>query len=544
MDESYEFFYEYLSNGLFKIFIELYQDSKKIKSPYNHLKNFQLALGETVKWTDVVYQNKWDVISKQSNCDYFDDYLKIIFYTKLKYLIENCILDRQNNNLNLNDYIPPSNIEFLKKVTIYSAKEFYKNPYIFDDKNINTRRINKNRELIKDIISKSIRYVIQLSLPTKCFVNHYNPNELIRKVNELTSMNNFKTIGITQNQTEAQTTLIEQTKKTNDNTVNKLGDTTDQNELIKLYQTMLLNQLVQQNQQQLNLQQNNNHLTLKQHTLNNSETSETSHKEESDKISDSESESKSESKKSNIEKLKSVLTNNENSENSDSNNLGSESEKYIEETEKEISESNESESEKSEKQIKQNLDKEHLLKLKNEIPNVKKESNPTIIKVVLDEMPLSNNIKSIINENNLKKEKNNVNSKSNLSETQKQIAKYTSNKYKKQLKEMNNKLKKVNNNPKINVKEKVEMSPLFHKLKKTNQQKLNDNDIVDINSINNAKKLSNRNHQKTQLDIIKSISVASKHTNFQSLSDNENSTLIQEKLKSEIKVSPNFKKNK
>jgi hypothetical protein len=156
----------------------------------------------------------------------------------------------------------------------------------------------------------------------------------------------------------------------------------------------------------------------------------------------------------------------------------------------------------------------------------------------------NNQIHFETNQNNLKKEKNNVNSKSNLSETQKQIAKYTSNKYKKQLKEMNNKLKKVNNNPKINVKEKVEMSPLFHKLKKTNQQKLNDNDIVDINSINNAKKLANRNHQKTQLDIIKSISVASKHTNFQSLSDNENSTLIQEKLKSEIKVSPNFKKNK
>lgn len=543
MDESYEFFYEYLSNGLFKIFIELYQDSKKIKSPYNHLKNFQLALGECVKWTDVVYQNKWEVISKQSNCDYFDDYLKIIFYTKLKYLIENCILDRQNNNLNLNDYIPPSNIEFLKKVTIYSAKEFYKNPFLFDDKNINNRRINKNRELIKDIISKSIRYIIQLSLPTKCFVNHYNPNELIKKVNELTSMNNFKTIGITQNQTEAQTTLIEPSKKNNENTINKLGEITDQNELIKLYQTMLLNQLVQQNQQQFNL--HNNHLTLKQHTLNNTETSSNNHKEDTDKISDNESSRKSESKKSNLDKLKSVLTNNENSS---SEELATDSEKYIEETDKEISNSeneNESESEKTKEQLNQNLDKEHLLKINNDIPIVKKESNPTIIKVVVDEMPLSNNIQSIINDSkmyNEKKQKNN--DISNLSETQKQIAKYTSNKYKKQLKEMNNKLKKVNNNPKINVKDKVEMSPLFHKLKKTNQQKLNDNDNIDINSIKNAKKIVNKNHQKTQLDIIKSISVASKHTNFQSLSDNENSTLIQEKLNSEINKSPVLKKNK
>jgi len=543
MDESYEFFYEYLSNGLFKIFIELYQDSKKIKSPYNHLKNFQLALGECVKWTDVVYQNKWEVISKQSNCDYFDDYLKIIFYTKLKYLIENCILDRQNNNLNLNDYIPPSNIEFLKKVTIYSAKEFYKNPFLFDDKNINNRRINKNRELIKDIISKSIRYIIQLSLPTKCFVNHYNPNELIRKVNELTSMNNFKTIGITQNQTEAQTTLIEPSKKNNENTINKLNEITDQNELIKLYQTMLLNQLVQQNQQQFNL--HNNHLTLKQHTLNNTETSSNNHKEDTDKISDNESSRKSESKKSNLDKLKSVLTNNENSS---SEELATDSEKYIEETDKEISNSeneNESESEKTKEQLNQNLDKEHLLKINNDIPIVKKESNPTIIKVVVDEMPLSNNIQSIINDSkmyNEKKQKNN--DISNLSETQKQIAKYTSNKYKKQLKEMNNKLKKVNNNPKINVKDKVEMSPLFHKLKKTNQQKLNDNDNIDINSIKNAKKIVNKNHQKTQLDIIKSISVASKHTNFQSLSDNENSTLIQEKLNSEINKSPVLKKNK
>ena len=543
MDESYEFFYEYLSNGLFKIFIELYQDSKKIKSPYNHLKNFQLALGECVKWTDVVYQNKWEVISKQSNCDYFDDYLKIIFYTKLKYLIENCILDRQNNNLNLNDYIPPSNIEFLKKVTIYSAKEFYKNPFLFDDKNINNRRINKNRELIKDIISKSIRYIIQLSLPTKCFINHYNPNELIRKVNELTSMNNFKTIGITQNQTEAQTTLIEPSKKNNENTINKLGEITDQNELIKLYQTMLLNQLVQQNQQQFNL--HNNHLTLKQHTLNNTETSTNNNKEDTDKISDNESSRKSESKKSNLDKLKSVLTNNENSS---SEELATDSEKYIEETDKEISNSeneNESESEKTKEQLNQNLDKEHLLKINNDIPIVKKESNPTIIKVVVDEMPLSNNIQSIINDSkmyNEKKQKNN--DISNLSETQKQIAKYTSNKYKKQLKEMNNKLKKVNNNPKINVKDKVEMSPLFHKLKKTNQQKLNDNDNIDINSIKNAKKIVNKNHQKTQLDIIKSISVASKHTNFQSLSDNENSTLIQEKLNSEINKSPVLKKNK
>lgn len=547
MDESYEFFYDYLSNGLFKIFMELYQDSKKIKSPYNHLKNFQLALGETVKWTDVVYENKWEIIARQSNCDYFNDYLKIIFYTKLKYLIENCILDRQSNNLNLSDYIPPTNIEFLKKVTIYSAKEFYKNPYLFDDKNINSKRIVKNRELIKDIISKSIRYVIQLSLPTKSFVNHYDPNELIKKVNELTSMNNLKTIGVTQNQTEVQTTLVDNTKKLSDNTNKQLvsEDMNNPNELIKLYQTMLLNQLVQQ-QQQLNLQ--NSHMTLKQHTLNETETTKSKNSDsESDKNSDSESSEHSNEvkfediKKNNNKNIKNVLTNKFEQSESESEDIEPDSVKYIDEDSLSQQSDGDSETQQEEK-VSNNLAKEHLLRLNKEnnipSPENKKENNPTIVKVIIDDINeiQSNNIKSIINDKNIKKNSGN---NELSSQTQKEMAKYTSNKYKKQLKEMNNKLKKVNSNPKINVKDKVEMSPLYHKLKKNNnnQQKLNDNDdFVDIHSINQAKKLANKNHQKTQLDIIKSISVASKHTNFQSLSDNENSTLIQEKLKSEIEI--------
>jgi len=606
MDESYEFFYDYLSNGLFKIFIEIYNDSKKIKSPYNYLKNFQLSLGETTKWSDVVYEKKWEFISKQSNCEYFDDYLKIIFYTKLKYLIENCIYQiKDNENIDLSNYVSPSNIEFLKKVTVYSAREFYKNPYLFDDRNLSSKRIVKNRVITKDILLKSIKYIIQLSLPTKLFVNHYDPKELIRKVNdiqnrmtELNSMNRSKYLTantadctITQNDKDianTNTTLIVNDK-------NNTQNMNDPNSLVQLYQTMLLNQLMQQQQNM-----NQNIPTIQQSPILKQTTISANSDSESDN-SESEKNEKSKSKQIFKKQLKKEIRNNNQSKKVDiqstqsaqsaqsaqlssesSDNLNDESNHSLHSNESNVDDdidedvnSSDSESEKSHKnnnnvQVQtysnkqENLDKIHLSQLSNQIkrnhpiPNesnekpkiqdtnelqndtrllMKKEqnvpnnnnqvhsnnNNTSVIKIKIDEddLKLNNNFynkesdKNKINENSKNISVNGLSSQTHI-----EMAKYTSKSYRHKLKSMNQNLKKnMNNN---NVVDKLQ-SNLKNISKK--HQKLND-DTIYVHKGDKNNKL-----QKRQLDIVRSIT--SQHTNFQSLSDNENdnkSSIIEKKL--------------
>lgn len=616
MDESYEFFYDYLSNGLFKVFVEIYNDSKKIKSPYNYLKNFQLALGETTKWSDVVYEKKWEFISKQSNCEYFDDYLKIIFYTKLKYLIENCIYHiKENENIDLSNYVPPSNLEFLKKVTIYTAREFYKNPYLFDDRNLSSKRIVKNRIIIKDTILKSIKYVIQLSLPTKLFINHYDPKELLRKVNDIqTRMSEYNSMNRTKYLTNnTDNTINDNPTMTVNNTIDK---TNDPNSVIQLYQTMLLNQLMQQ---QNNLNQNISNLPviqpqspiLKQTTISASslsiekDKSSDSEKTKNKKIKnnnknhndDSDHEHSEHSEHSNDNSDTSDNSDNsdnsENSDNSDSSDndmnnrisntkiqlkkqlkkeiksnsyhksYNSDSE-YINEVSDNNTENNESEESEEEKEKnvtvavnkETNLQKAHLNQLSkkivvndidteqlkndtrllmkketiqtdNKTPEyVVKNTNTSVIKIKVDEEDLKST-NNFINENKPKPAENKkVNSSPNISinglssKTQKEMEKYTSKSYRNKLKSMNQNLKQKMSDGKDIDKIKSNLQNISK-----NTQKLND-DIVYVHKGDSNNKL-----QKRQLDIVRSIT--SQHTNFQSLSEQDDK-FIEKKLNNKV----------
>jgi hypothetical protein len=529
-NDDYEFFYDYLGNGIYKIFTEIYHDSKKIVSPYNYLKNFQLALGETTKWSDVVYEEKWKSISKNSNCEYFDDYLKIIFYTKLKSLIENCIIRLKDpTTINLSNYNVPNNTEFLRKVTIYSAREFYKNPYLFDDRNLKSKNIVKNRAMIKDIIHKCMKYIIQLNLPTKSFVQHYDPTELVKKVNELT--NKTMNSKLLTEPTQLYVENNDNNSKPKDNTLTNIESTNKINstELMQVYQTMLLKELLSQQQSKKETSDDNKnkykYLEIKQTTLGSNNKSENTG-EQSDNSNGSnksissvngnnlnnkkqlnsigknikkhiqESLSKQSSLPENTDNSNSIVLNNSDhySDKLSERNSESKSNSSSDSDNNSNSESHKSNQSKNNKQLDNNvLHKQQILndpRFLVENPINKKE--PVMVRIKLDN-ELDPNQQQFIDNNKLVENKI-----EKVKQLDKNISKYTSNDYKKKLQLMNEKLRNSQKNHNI-------------KLNHKQHQKLDE--PVDFNA---NKKVNNVKHQ---LDIVKKIT---NHTNFQSLNDSEN----------------------
>ena len=63
-------------------------------------------------------------------------------------------------------------------LSIETAKELYKNPYIFLTNNLNSRKIQENMRLALDLIDKSIDNSIRLLLPLKQILNTYVNNSL------------------------------------------------------------------------------------------------------------------------------------------------------------------------------------------------------------------------------------------------------------------------------------------------------------------------------------------------------------------------------
>jgi hypothetical protein len=160
-----------LSNLLVPVIYEgilhIYQLASKIK-PESRLKMFQLALKKIPEWNQSTVIDEYNRIINKTNCDWMSELITAVFISHAKILSS---LKTKKKSKTLNLKIPNCDY-FIHKVYIQCARNFWKNPYLFDDK-VDTIKYQKNMNEIERIIEQSILDTIRDLLPTKTILQQY-----------------------------------------------------------------------------------------------------------------------------------------------------------------------------------------------------------------------------------------------------------------------------------------------------------------------------------------------------------------------------------
>ena len=156
-----------LYNGIKSMYDAAYQycidtKSKKI------LKHFQKMLETTPKWSNNKLNIETERIKNVTNCDFLEDLLTAVFVSHVKVLSS---IKYKNVAKNLELQIPTLT-NFIHKVYIECAREFWKKPFLFDHRLSN---IDIQRNIVDSdrVISESIKETIRKLLPVKDILKEY-----------------------------------------------------------------------------------------------------------------------------------------------------------------------------------------------------------------------------------------------------------------------------------------------------------------------------------------------------------------------------------
>ena len=106
----------------------IYSDSKQTYADTDELPNiFRKNIENIPKWNVDMIENEVDRIVRVSNCDWLEDLITAVFISHTKILAS-----LGNNSKRVNLTIPKSS-NFIHKCYINSAREIWKNPYLFDE---------------------------------------------------------------------------------------------------------------------------------------------------------------------------------------------------------------------------------------------------------------------------------------------------------------------------------------------------------------------------------------------------------------------------
>ena len=140
----------------------------KINNDKSTLMRFQEQLSQIPKWNQDIINEEFERIVEDSGCDWLDELVTAVFlsHTKILTAIRN---NKQSNKINLK--IPKID-HFIHKCYIESAREFWKNPYLFNE-NIGQCDYQRNIRDCHKIIEKSIEETIRKLLPVKNILKEY-----------------------------------------------------------------------------------------------------------------------------------------------------------------------------------------------------------------------------------------------------------------------------------------------------------------------------------------------------------------------------------
>jgi len=132
------------------------------------LMRFQEQLSQIPKWNQEIIDEEYQRIIEDSKCDWLDDLVTAVFLSHTKILTAIKSGNKQNK---INLKIPKID-HFIHKCYIESAREFWKNPYIFSDQVTHSeyqRNITDGHKIIGSCIEETIRKL----LPVKNILREY-----------------------------------------------------------------------------------------------------------------------------------------------------------------------------------------------------------------------------------------------------------------------------------------------------------------------------------------------------------------------------------
>lgn len=140
-------------------------EEKKTQSS-SIIKTFQKMLKEIPQWNNEMIKVEYNRIQKVSNCDYIENLIEAVFITNTKILTSVQINNNKSQNIKIN--IPQAS-HFIHKCYIESAKEIYKNPYIYDQYNkaLTPKEKHNNLRESLSLIDNSINNAISDLLPIR-----------------------------------------------------------------------------------------------------------------------------------------------------------------------------------------------------------------------------------------------------------------------------------------------------------------------------------------------------------------------------------------
>ena len=140
----------------------------KMNNDRSILMRFQEQLALIPKWNQNIIDEEFDRIIKDSGCDWLDELMTAVFLSHTKILAAIKSNDKKNK---INLKIPKLD-HFIHKCYIESAREIWKNPYLFSSRNNQSEYLRNVRES-QSIITHSINETIRKLLPVKNILKEY-----------------------------------------------------------------------------------------------------------------------------------------------------------------------------------------------------------------------------------------------------------------------------------------------------------------------------------------------------------------------------------
>ena len=156
---------EILYTNMFDGVKSIYDESKIIYSSKNGtpiLLLFRELLEKVPIWNSEIIDSECSRIINNSNCDWIDDLITAVFISHTKILTS---IGPNQSFQKINVTIPKTST-FIHKSYINTARELWKNPYLFNE-NIPGHEYQKNNKEIENIIKNCIENTIRNLLPIK-----------------------------------------------------------------------------------------------------------------------------------------------------------------------------------------------------------------------------------------------------------------------------------------------------------------------------------------------------------------------------------------
>jgi len=182
-------------------------------------------------WNSEIIDSECSRIVNNSNCDYIDDLITAVFISHTKILTS---IGPNRSFQKINVTIPKTST-FIHKCYINTARELWKNPYLFNE-NVPGHEFQKNNKEIEEIIKKCIENTIRNSLPIKDILKEHLEGETDSIINQKETLKQMLREELSNFSSQSLFSSIDKNINTDTNNIDDSNDSSidDNNEDLKL----------------------------------------------------------------------------------------------------------------------------------------------------------------------------------------------------------------------------------------------------------------------------------------------------------------------